>query len=486
MKHGLLLLAKTILKYLNKDSIKKASKRRTLVGQISAFNPLPASKSGSRATQEQLPNKSVAITIFSVVLVFTLPISHAIEVEFSLDESVEASSVDDAFGFEEEGESPEIPLRGKVSFDLGYQIGDPDRWMTLGPFGQLILDWQTESGLFYSELTARNNNAFEVEKDKSNVINRYRFDPVLREAYWKKAFGDYTLTIGKSIVTWGKADLSQVIDVISPIDNSGFLFAKPEEIKTGQNVIKLDRYQGNQEYNLIFVPQASFNIETENGHPYNLSPALQNKQQDLASEWGIRWNQTRDKWELAIIAAHIHQRDAFSVAGEKTFLKHRVLGAGYTASLDPVLLKIEAYYSPDQPMQSNDFSSVKRKDYLKGMVGFDYNHNDYGSFLFEYFGEKPISKDENLLGGEGREVYALAWSDTFINDDLIANVAVMSMTNINDHLIRGGVDYKLDDSWSISSQLTIINAGGGNVFLKPLANFDRFDISLNYYFDLAN
>jgi hypothetical protein len=424
---------------------------------------------------------------------FSLQVKAADEFEFSFEEETPTKTTtdetevsfdfDDTFAQEKKG----FPLSGKLSLDFGYQTGKPQRWVSLGPYAQLVFDKQTDYGQLYSELTIRNNYAYQIEKDSNAIQKRYELDTIFRELYWKKAFGDTTLTVGKSIVTWGKADLSTVIDIISPIDNSGSLFAKPEEIKIGQNLIKLDWYQANNEFNFIIVPIASNNIQTEAGHPYAtaLSKNWVDKQKDEGSEWAIRWNQTHDNWEMSVVTGNVHQRDPIIVVTEQTWKSNRVLGAGFNYSQDPFLWKTEILLIKDRPMQKMDFSGSQDKDSFKGMIGFDYAHKNYGNWTVEYSGEKLFSEDKTLVLGEGNKIMAITWSDTFLKDDLSVNTVLMSIGDIKNHLLRTGIGYKLDDDWSISSQLSIITATDSNLLLKSLSNFDRFDLSLNYNFDLS-
>ncbi len=411
-----------------------------------------------------------------------------IEVEFSVEETLQNTEV--SFEFDDvfiEQEQLGFPLRGKLSFDLGYQIDSPKRWITAGPYAQLIADKQTHYGQFYGELTIRNNYAFKIEGDSQAVQNRYQLDPVVRELYWKKAFGDKTLTVGKSIVTWGKADLSTIIDIISPVDNSASLFAKPEEIKVGQNVIKLDWYSGNKEMNFIVVPQALNNSQIEAGHPYNVVPQSPNNVSDNNAEWAIRLNQVFDKWEYSAVVGDVHQRDPLIINHEQTYLKNPVAGLGLVYSADPFLWKLEGLFIKDKPMQLLSFNGVKNNNSYKIMAGFDYSHKTFGNWIVEMSGESPVTDDNAVLAGEGSKVTAVTWSDQFLKDDLSANVVLLVLgNNIDNHLIRAGLTYKLDDEWTVTTQLSIINSTGSDVFLNAISKFDRLDVSLNYNFDLSN
>jgi len=393
------------------------------------------------------------------------------------------------FSFEEVAEESKntFPLRGKISFDLGYQFDSPKRWQTFGPAAQLIFDWSGEAGQFYSEVTSRYNHAYTLESDPQAIIDKYRINNSVREFYWKRAFGEYSVTLGRAIVAWGKADLLPVIDVVSPSDSSNLLFAKPEELRLGQDLVKFDWYRGNSELNLIYIPKARYNLITDYGHPYSMMlPFVSDSVEDNKSEWAVRWTTIDDKLEYGLIAGDISQRDPVVIdASELTYVKTPVIGGNIIYSRAPFLWKGELLYIQDAPHQLLDYSNYEAIDTLRGTIGFDYATADYGNWLFEYSGALTASKPPMPLLGGSFGVIGISWMDSYLRDDLSLNTAVMLIGGTGNRLLRVGGSYKLDDEWTITSQLSIINADSSEPIYQAMSGFDRFDLSMEYGFDLS-
>ncbi|MCW8983310.1 MAG: hypothetical protein OQK13_04630, partial [Gammaproteobacteria bacterium] len=343
------------------------------------------------------------------------PANENIEVDFNFDEQTAA----------EENQGG-IPLRGKVSFDLGYQFDSPQRWQTIGPAAQLIFDWSGDAGQFYSEVTTRYNHAYSLEADSQPIIDKYRINNSVRELYWKRAFGEYSLTVGRAIVAWGKADLLPVIDVISPSDSSNLLFAKPEELRLGQDLIKFDWYRGNSELNLIYTPKARYNLITDYGHPYSMMlPFVSDALEDSENEWAVRWTTIDDKLEYGIIAGDLSQRDPLVVGTELTYAKSNMIGGNIIYSRAPFLWKGEFLYVKDSPHQRPDYSGYEHIDTLKGTIGFDFASTQYGTWIVEYSGALTRSEPPMPLLGGSTGVIGISWMDSYLRDDLSLNAAVM-------------------------------------------------------------
>ncbi len=62
----------------------------------------------------------------------------------------------------------------------------------------------------------------------------------------------------------------------------------------------------------------------------------------------------------------------------------------------------------------------------------------------------------------------------------------MLIGGTGNRLLRVGGSYKLDDDWSVTSQLTIINADSSEPLYQMMSEFDRLDLSIEYGFDLSH
>ncbi|ETR68211.1 MAG: hypothetical protein OMM_10754 [Candidatus Magnetoglobus multicellularis str. Araruama] len=67
-------------------------------------------------------------------------------------------------------------------------------------------------------------------------------DTNLRELYLQFGFSKFNVTFGRQIVVWGQADTQIITDVVSPRDNSDFIFIKLEDSRLGQLMLSSDIY----------------------------------------------------------------------------------------------------------------------------------------------------------------------------------------------------------------------------------------------------
>jgi len=379
-------------------------------------------------------------------------------------------------------------LHGSLSHDLARQIGSPNRWVRNGLSSQLILDRETQFGHIYGEATALYNGAYRLENAPQSIIDRYETDGLLRELYWQKAFDQLSLTVGRKMLVWGKADMLPVVDMITPQDRSAALFAKPEETRLGQDLLQLDWYGSGQQLNAVLIPQPQFNRQVKSGHPYaTLFPGSKDQIKDNEVEYALRWNQEFERSELALIAGHFANRDPLFDGFEQTHQASDVLALSYNRAADPFLFKTELAYLPQHPTQvfsSQGLPQIEAKESYRAMLGLDYVSQNYGSWIAELYLESPSVDypDSNSTANFG--LLAINWSDRYWRDDLMLSATMMLFNDLENRVLRLGANYRYDDRWSIGGQYSRIDANGDSFLLAPLEEFDRVDFSLGYNFEL--
>jgi hypothetical protein len=198
--------------------------------------------------------------------------------EFEFEPPAETKPAADEFDFEEPAPQKSdskftLPVRGKAVMELGRQIDN--RFVFLGPFTALTLDHQASWGQIYGEGWARYNAAYRIENDSSYTRNGYEFEALMSELYYRKSFENVSVSVGKIITVWGKADILPVSDVISARDATKAFFAQPQEARIGQNTIRVDWFLPKQEIQLIFIPYPVFTRYTDRDHPYSLIPGVE-------------------------------------------------------------------------------------------------------------------------------------------------------------------------------------------------------------------
>lgn len=403
---------------------------------------------------------------------------------------------------------PKLPLRGKVSAELGRQIDN--RWVFLGPFLGLTVDHQSSWGQIYGESIFRYNAAYRIEKDSSYTRDGYEFEAILSELYWKKSFDNVTLSAGKIITVWGKADILPVSDVISARDLTKAFFAQPQESRLGQNSVRVDWFLPKQELQLIFIPYPVNSRYTDRDHPYSLIPGVEIHKASAYGrevEGGAQYTAYFGGGAVSVFGGRFHNREPLFRLKPDDFTfeaQHQPYNTtGFSANF-PVLgflLKFEGAYqfqrlnqtamqlpNPSCPLTCAAITmptDVKKADVVGGTVGLDYNTTEYGSFILEYSATAPTKKDAELLRDDPLHSYAFGYSKNFLRDTLSFNSFVVTFLKYSNILFRFNVTYKVTDVISTYLQYTGVFIASGDPDLRIFDKYDRVDFQLSYQFDLA-
>ena len=389
-----------------------------------------------------------------------------------------------------------LPFRGKLGLNFARQTGQPERWIKQSPYLNGVLDYSSDWGSLYGEGTLSYNAAFEQEGDLEETIDHYEQERILRELYYKKSFGDFTLSLGKMTVVWGKGDLLSVLDVVSPKDQTELFYARPEDTRLGQNLLKLDLWLGAQQLTVLYAPQPVMNRLPLHGHPYARYPDFHEERSDDA-EAGLRWNGEFSGTSVALIGGRFHYRDpVLGMAGlqvEGSLPLMDVAGITLAQTMGDVLVKVEAARYHDYPYQYFAIMqippnfivvpAVEMADTSAWMLGLDYNHDDWGSFILEVNGYMPDTEDED------KEVTstllaAASWTKNLLRDDLTLSLAHLAFETGGNQLQRLGVDFKITSAFILNTQYTRISIASDDEQYRAIEDFDRFDMGISWNFDL--
>ncbi len=423
---------------------------------------------------------------FLLVLFFIGSFSSLADEEFYFGEEV---SIDRP----KENEKKNFSLGGNLSFKMGHQIGNPKRWMDIGPSlklkGSLHRSWGTVKVDFDSEF----NFAFKIENDDQELAKNSLPTNTLREFFWQTSFGKHTFKIGKKIVVWGKADALVVTDVLTPKDLSLLFFTDIEKARIGQFLFEWDLYLEKIEMNVYVIPYPLYNKSPEQGHPYGLPKTLTLKNKEEFSkdkqdpELALRINRQWNWGSTAFLLASLHNRDPLMIMENILTYKEihrRYLFTGLTSNIAfrNFLLKAEVAYEKDKPLQAQ--TSMVKKDFLSSMIGFDYNHNQRGNWVLEYSVTGPLQQEDNLTQKDWQHLVLLSWSKNFLHEDLNLNLGLTFYDDLKNTLFSLNTRYHFNDSWQSALNITMID------FKRPLSTltfshfneFDRIDLNLKYSF----
>lgn len=413
---------------------------------------------------------------------------------------VQSVSAQEAFDFQddEQVKNTNVPLSGRISMEGARQLDNPDRWILAGCSLNLIFDHHSSSvGQFFLEGFGRFNLAYRIEDDSKRTKNRYQLEGLFREFFWKDNYERFTVSAGRIIDDKSVMDMLQVFDKNIVINRANYFFADPEEVRLGQNMLKLDFFSENDFYaDLMFSPYPAFDRVTDFDHPYSLvkNKILDPQDSKRDVEGRLYAGKTLPKGQVAGYAGRFNNR--LPILDARTSSPDRILGiykpywsiggAG-TMALEPFLLKAEAVYNFEKPQQSrlqNRPAGYKRYDELEIAIGADYNGGDYGLFTLELSGSAPMEDDEDLAANRRRYYGAVSWSKDFLNDRLKLRNTTCFFESFKNYMSRFQLDYFFSNHVSITAKYTRFDINKRKDEYGYMNDFDRIDFSLNYHFNL--
>ncbi len=423
-------------------------------------------------------------------------------------QDISGDNFEDAFFEENEDEAKDgvsLPLRGFVRTESSYQVDNP-RWILAGAGSNLILEWKTDYGKFYGQSDFRANAAYDIENDSEYMKKNYRFEVIPQELYWSKAWEDVTLSAGKIITVWGKADILPVVDVLTAKDMTQFLFARPENIRLGQNEVVLDWFINNHELNFVLVPYPVFNRYTDRDHPYSILRVNNSKapEGDRIEENGykrkvegaMRYNYMFDGGSIALFAGLLNNRDTIinsyggmnEIEYKESHDIYYFAGTSCNIALSQFLIKGEIGYSQQILKQKQEAMTYRlygdNVNLLSTMLGLDYNTTDTGSFLVEASMESVFSNSDNLISKRNSLMLGGGWLEQFFNDNFDIMISLFLTEGVDNLLFRGQVKYDFNDYLSTEFQYTGLYDFLGDDDGNPFEDMDRVDFYLVYAFDL--
>ena len=400
------------------------------------------------------------------------------------DDSVEISAVS-----AEVNEPPKsgfhLPFRGHLGLTMGRQTGRPVRWIAQSADLNLILDWKSPFGQVYGEGSGAWNQAWKTEDNPQPLTDRYTKDGLLRELWWSGTHNRATLYLGRQVVVLGKGDFLSVLDLVSPGDQTRLFFADPEDARLGQNLIRLNVYPvSGHELSLMYSPSARSGRYPSHGHPYQQFPDYDQDDPKRLKESVLLYRYHFDSLDLSVSGGRVHQRaPVLSVDLSQGVIKgshepFSFYGIGLSRALTGWLLKAELALYQDYAFQKDGF--FETRDVHAAMIGFDYLHDQLGSFTAEGNVIRPVDRARSE---DDRSLYALSWTDTWLRDDLSLSLVHMGFKRFRNQLNRLHLSYRINDDWTVEGQYTHLSIKDQE--FKAFEHVDRIDLRLKYGFSLS-
>ena len=368
----------------------------------------------------------------------------------------------------------QITHRGFVRTHLGAFIENGEYSILQNTF-----DWRLEYGK--GDVGLYVNSVFNYNGlDKNLDIN-------LRQAYFDIYFDNFDLRIGKQQIIWGKADGVFITDVISPRDLSEFILPEFEEVRIGNNAVKLDYYLGNATFEVVWIPTFQPTISPEQSSiwfpemelpsiPTTIEPTIEVENKLSNSELAFKYSYLGSAIDFELMTAYMwDDSPAMHIysKSDTTIIKpeyHRLplVGASFSKSLLGAVIRGEGAYYFDKNFEAENFAinCIREKDYANYLVGYD--HNWFGvNVSFQFIQEYIMDYEEDIINDEFQSTTTFLASKTFINETLELSLFSYYGINDNDALLRPKISYDLSDGFNVLL--------GTDVFIGDEGNFGQYD-----------
>ena len=348
--------------------------------------------------------------------------------------------------------------------------------------------------------------AFLLKNDhQAEARNRdFHADGSIRELYLQPGFETFTLTFGKQISVWGKADTVAVTDVLSPRDFSQFVFVELEDARFGQWMAAANIYDDLFNTFVFFTPYPGRDREPDNGSRYHRPLPDEDRfavHQDRIEfgdlEYGFKLDKSVSKTDTSLMAGRFRTNAAlFNHTGafegtkpvlEKTWPGYYMAGAAVTHARQAFLFKLELAYKNGLPLQGLTPQGIymfDKKEVIDSAAGIEYNANSQYQVSLELSNRYIASGTADLLPGTDENSSALytTFFKDFFNQTLEFEYIFFHHIQEKNQFHKFRLTYDLTDTIQLKAEYGVFNIKDTASLMYPYKDEDRIGFEIRYFF----
>ena len=393
------------------------------------------------------------------------------------------------------------------TFTLGYQFshGTDAEPEIIDNLFYLRLEYETLfSDNFFLKFDGRGSLHLDTDHIAEAKNKNVFLDGNVREAFFQAGYENFSLKIGNQINVWGKADTAAITDVVSPRDNSEFIFIKLEDARLGQWMASGNFYFDDLNAFLFVSPLPETDREPDTNSRYDRALegadlfTIHHDRPGLGDvEFGTKIDKTVSKTDFSIMAGRFFSNTAlYDYKGyfknskpliEKTYPDYAMAGTAISHAWQAYLFKLELAYKNSLPLQGIDSHSLyvsKEKDVLDAAVGIEYNANDQYQMSFEISNRYILSDTSTLLPGTDKNSSAFYYTFTkdFLNQILNFEYIFYYHIQEKNRFHHFQLIYDLTDNVQIQTGYACFNSQDENSLMWLYRNEDRVSLEIRFYF----
>lgn len=348
---------------------------------------------------------------------------------------------------------------------------------------------------FFIKFDGRVSGHFENDHQADAEEKQFITDGKIRELYLQAAFDNFMIRGGRQVIVWGETDGGVINDVVSPRNQSEFVFIDLEDSRLGQYIASVDLYSDLGDF-LFFVTGKPFSDEipdsgTRYDRPIPGITIIEEKKTFSDREFGFKWKRILGKFEISLMGASLFHNEGVLdyLQGneyQKVYSDYLFSGVGFSYTKGAFLLKIDASYKNNYPLQGINGSSqyIKNEADISDMaLGIEYDAN--GKYLLNFeLTNRHVFHYRGDLSGIKRDnpAFYFLFSKTFFNDTLEAEYVFYHQFHERNSFHQAELDYSLVDDLNVSIAYTLFQMNDEGSALWAYRNEDRVEAEIHYYF----
>ena len=438
------------------------------------------------------------------------------------------------FGFDDEiftstfgEESEESPISSwlrdftiRISQSTSGQFNN--HAIDLGPFGSFPKEADLETNRL--QFNVRYQNSFAPgwvlqgsmwyriywNKDYEFVSNEEASETEgqLNDLFVQRSSGKHSFKLGRQTVVWGETVGNSVLDIINNSEFRDFTIIDIEDARLSQAMLVWDYFDSNNDSSLsTFINlYPEFNPAPIRGSPLFFDPGFNLPDYDrdgkILIEAGTQWKKSFEGSDVAVMAAYLYENQLRydpplpdRPDARPDINDFFLFGFSANRAIGKVLLNFDVAFSHNILADSFAFPGTSslsspinlRKDQLGTSFGFEYAIDNEQNVSLGIQAQTLLDPEDGLLAGQTltndgvfgswlvRYGYALSNGDINLSATLQGDLSAESL------LVFLGLDYTINDNWSVSSQIISITAKTGS-FLTFFDEDLRLGTTLTYTF----
>ena len=330
----------------------------------------------------------------------------------------------------------------------------------------------------------------------------------LNDLFIQRSSGAHSFKLGRQTVVWGETVGNSVLDIINNSEFRDFTIIDIEDARLSQAMLVWDFFGTDNSSSLsTFVNlYPEFNPAPVRGSPLFFDPGFNlpdySRDGKILLEAGTQWKKSFEGSDIAVMAAYLYENQLRydpplpgSADARPDINDFLLLGFSANRAIGKLLLNFDLAFSHNILADSFAFPGTSslstpvnlRKDQIGTSFGFEYAIDNEQNVSLGIQAQTLLDAEEGLQPGQALTndgvfgSWLVRYSNAMRNGDLTLSATLQGDLAAESLLVFLGVDYTLDDNWSLSSQIISITAKSGS-FLTFFDEDIRLGMTLTYSF----